>query len=1168
MCLHFYTSPDETNYVRESISTVRGTMITRPFTFFVCLSALTVGMLGFLVRPLPAQSEWTGTRGIRHDRTRCLGFNRQAKAARSFITGLQLMGAQPESHRVGVLRLEFQPDQDDSTTGNGLFGNLPHFHPDPGGGVYVDPDINSRSRFYYYKHLMWAREYFEASSRGLLTFAEMDTATDISPIIRLGQEMGVYGDNENFAENVLRFVSNAVMSADTLTTFDFSRYDALVLFHAGAGEESDFGPPPLYPGDSPRDLHSSYVPLEVMREYLGEGDPSYLGIPTTNDMGETTYVSSALILPETLVQDTVYNPSAVFLDILGVLVHEYGHHLGLPDLYDPAHPTRPAVGNFGLMGTGAYNSSARLPSEPIGWSKYYLGWLDVLSVNADTTGIELMAVEGPGEGTKLLKIPISSSEYYLLENRVRDRDYDGEFRFDDVDGDNWPDLAEDSYRLTDGTYTEFDYALPGIITYPDDPLIGSGVLIWHIDNEVIRNSFDPQFNDNCVNCNIARQGIDLEEADGIQHLDMLYPATIDPGYGSPFDSYGGRVAGVKDFGSLNLLFGPSTNPSSTSNLAMASHISVSGFNSLTLDPSGTLVDTIVSVDVSFGQKLPGFPVVLREEGALNFEEDPGIFIDNSLAASDLDGDGTTELIVVTRAGDLFLIDAEGHTFPEGSSVITPYFSVGSTVTSSPAIGNIHNDSGNDLEIVLLSEDGDLSVCFSDGHSGGDNLLPGFPVVLGGDKHRGPACYDIDGDGDEEVITTSLGGDGVTVNVIGADGLNLDGWPVTIDEESSAFPAVYPHRGADADPDSADVILVSEGGTVYRLSGGGQLLWQTSLGSTIQVPPVIADLDRDGDTVPGGLPEEVGDLEIAIGTLSGEIFVLSSQGVQLPGGAQSTGGQILSPFAASDVNMDGYVELVILSEGTSALNLYRMNDAGNALLLVEDFPKVLPAVDVTGSKNFFSSLVTADIDGAVGEEIIFGTRDNQIVIFDATSASSPIIQYPLGGDVISSPVVGDLDNDGIVDVIACDDRGYVYAWSTGMLYAESTISWDQLGGGSSRSFANTLPLLEADQPGSPVFSEDRMYVYPNPFKPAQHSEVRLHFEIDDNFRQVVVNIFDVSGRQVKTVEMFDDLALNEGAIFEQAFNIDDLPSGVYIAVLEVAVVGGERRRLFKKFAVLK
>jgi hypothetical protein len=175
---------------------------------------------------------------------------------------------------------------------------------------------------------------------------------------------------------------------------------------------------------------------------------------------------------------------------------------------------------------------------------------------------------------------------------------------------------------------------------------------------------------------------------------------------------------------------------------------------------------------------------------------------------------------------------------------------------------------------------------------------------------------------------------------------------------------------------------------------------------------------------------------------------------------------------------------------------------------------------------------------------------------------------MGGDVISSPVIGDLDNDGVVDVIACDDRGYLYAWSTDMPYAESMISWGQLGGDFSRGFANILPLQEADIPGSPVFSEDRMYVYPNPYIPHQHSEVRLHFEIVDNFRQVVVRIFDVSGRYVKLVEMFDDLTPKEGDIFEPAFHIDDLPSGVYIAALEVSVVGGERKRLFKKFAVLK
>jgi hypothetical protein len=1107
---------------------------------------------------------------------RCFGANGEADAARVFLSGLTPMRAQAMTHAVGVLRIEFTPDADPLTTGNGTFGSLPFYMPDPDslraeqGYVVRDTSINSRARFYFSKHLQWTSEYFEAASGGLFGFAEMDTVLDVSPVIRLQNELGSYGDNEEFAPNIMRFVQDAVASADTLTSFDFSRHDALLIFHAGAGEESDFGPPPLYPGDSPRDLHSVYVPFESMREYLGEGDPSYRGIPTTDVEGETTFVRNAIILPETLIQDSLYNPSAVYLDILGIVAHEYGHHLGLPDLYDPDHPTRPAVGNFCLMGTGAYNASARLPAEPMGWIKYYLGWVDAVEVGEDTTRAELRAVEGPGAGTRLLKVPISSSEYYLLENRLRDRDFDGLFRFNDADGDNWPDLLTDNFRFPDGTYTEFDFALPGIITYPDDPLVGSGVLVWHIDNEVIRANFDPELTKNCINCNIARQGVDLEEADGVQHLDMEYPSSIDPGYGSPFDSYGGAVPGVKDFGWLNTVFGPSTNPSSTTNLGIESNITLSGFFSLARDPESSLVDSLVGVDVSFEEKLEGFPVALRQEDALDFESDPLVFGENSIAVGDLDGGGGLEIVTVTRQGDVFLIGSRGRTFPEGSSSILPYASLGVETILSPALGDLEGDGS--LEVALVTEGGALHVLSTAGPSGGDVEAEGFPVDLGGEDCRGPLFFDVTGDGADEVVATCVTGGGLTVSVVTQGGLPLEGWPVVLGGESAGFPALSPYLHAGAGPDSADIVIVTGEGTVYKISRRGGVLWQVPLGTDVGVPPVLADLDRDGDANGDNIAEGRGDLEIAVGTGDGMVFVISAEGEFLPGGPQDTGGSIRSPLAASDVDRDGYVEVVVLAEGTWDIHLFRLNDAHNALVRTANFPKQVPVETLAGSKVYFSAPVTADLDGALfasreTEEILFGTKDNRLLAFDVSSSTSAAMRFPLGGDCAASPVVADIDGDGFLDVVSTDDRGSLYAWATDIPLAEPSAAWEQLGGDAGRTFANTDSLLLALPGEAPVMSENNLYVYPNPFIPRDHSRATLHFEVDARFGETGVSIYDISGRRVKVMDLFDE-RVKEPGIFDPPFAIEDLPSGVYILSLEVKMAEGERRQLFTDFAVLR
>ena len=79
---------------------------------------------------------------------------------------------------------------------------------------------------------------------------------------------------------------------------------------------------------------------------------------------------------------------------LGVFVHEYGHNLGLPDLYDTIYSGEASTGFWTLMSSGSWLSA---PGEPLGvtpaplgiWEKMVLGW-----VSADDG---TMVVVNPGE---------------------------------------------------------------------------------------------------------------------------------------------------------------------------------------------------------------------------------------------------------------------------------------------------------------------------------------------------------------------------------------------------------------------------------------------------------------------------------------------------------------------------------------------------------------------------------------------------------------------------------------------------------------------------------------------------------------------------------------------------------------------------------------------------
>lgn len=76
---------------------------------------------------------------------------------------------------------------------------------------------------------------------------------------------------------------------------------------------------------------------------------------------------------------------------VGVFCHEYGHALGLPDLYDrtPSNgPDSEGIGNFCLMAGGSYGTDGNHSESPAlmsAWSKAFLGWAQVQRITSNQT---------------------------------------------------------------------------------------------------------------------------------------------------------------------------------------------------------------------------------------------------------------------------------------------------------------------------------------------------------------------------------------------------------------------------------------------------------------------------------------------------------------------------------------------------------------------------------------------------------------------------------------------------------------------------------------------------------------------------------------------------------------------------------------------------------------
>jgi M6 family metalloprotease-like protein len=101
---------------------------------------------------------------------------------------------------------------------------------------------------------------------------------------------------------------------------------------------------------------------------------------------------------------------------ISVFCHEFGHMLGLPDLYArPENPGSEGVGAWSLM---SQQTGGGQPQHMCAWCKERLGWLKPAVVDP---AVKQKLVLSPVEGTddQCFKIPMRAdgSEYLLLENR-------------------------------------------------------------------------------------------------------------------------------------------------------------------------------------------------------------------------------------------------------------------------------------------------------------------------------------------------------------------------------------------------------------------------------------------------------------------------------------------------------------------------------------------------------------------------------------------------------------------------------------------------------------------------------------------------------------------------------------------------------------------------------
>lgn len=178
--------------------------------------------------------------------------------------------------------------------------------------------------------------------------------------------------------------------------------DGLFVVHAGPGAEETA---------SENDIYSHKWTLKTV---YTSGD-SGVGGPIKASAYTTEAEKWAGIAPHTAANQIMS---------IGTFCHEFGHVLGLPDLYDTSGlPTSSeGIGEWDLMGSGNF---AHAPGESLGtspahfsaWSKQTLGWVTPTIVSVDQAGVTLQPVESGGTIYRLWTDGDSLGQYFLVENR-------------------------------------------------------------------------------------------------------------------------------------------------------------------------------------------------------------------------------------------------------------------------------------------------------------------------------------------------------------------------------------------------------------------------------------------------------------------------------------------------------------------------------------------------------------------------------------------------------------------------------------------------------------------------------------------------------------------------------------------------------------------------------
>lgn len=256
-------------------------------------------------------------------------------------------------------------------------------------------------------------EYYRWTSGGRLEVQGEVVATITVPHDRNYYAADAWGvDALSTPNNSYGLFRDAVQACDAVV--DFSRFDLdsdgyvdmLWVVHAGPGGESSGHRRDLWSITSrATGGWSNSAPIESNDFIAGS-------------LTQHVRLDRFTILPEL----SSFHPGQPME--IGVYCHEFGHTLGLPDLYDTSAlggAANAGPGVWSLMSTGAFGGDGASPESPShmgSWCSVWLGWSERFRPTQDTT-LVLAPISSGGPVLEVWFQGESSPEHFLIEHRAR-----------------------------------------------------------------------------------------------------------------------------------------------------------------------------------------------------------------------------------------------------------------------------------------------------------------------------------------------------------------------------------------------------------------------------------------------------------------------------------------------------------------------------------------------------------------------------------------------------------------------------------------------------------------------------------------------------------------------------------------------------------------------------